>query len=137
MTSKEWLSRGRKLNNEVNELLEARDEAFAVACGAAVSYGERVQCTKRNSTENKFINYANYTSMIDKKIDELYGYKEEIMQAINRIDNSTYRALLIAYYVNCKNWEQVAKSINYDIRWTYRLHGRALQAIEIHCPCMI
>ena len=133
MTKKEWLSRGRKLNYEINQLLIAKQEALELACGGAVDTSEeRVQTSKENRTERKFIVYAEYDSIINKRIDELIECKNEIIRAINSVENPTYRALLIAYYINCKTWEQVADDLNYDLRWVYRLHGRALQAIESH-----
>ena len=133
MTAKEWLNRGRYLDREIDQLLEDQQNALNLACGTAVSYGgEKVQTSKKNVTERRFIAYADYSAKIDNRIDELYAIKTEIKAAINKLDDPLLRALLIARYVNMKTWEQIAEDLNYDLRWIYRLHGKALRAIESH-----
>ena len=133
MTVKEWLKRARVLDKEINQLLIAKREAYARAVGSGVDTSkEQVQGGGGNGTEDKFIRVADYELLIDKKIDKLLEIKQEIIEAVNEVEDSTYRTLLLAYYVNCKTWEQVAEELNYNLRWIYRLHGRALQAIESH-----
>ena len=71
MTTKEWLKRGWKLDREIQQLIEARDEAFAAAtsttCGTE---GEKIQASQKNASEAKIIRYTAYTEQIDKRIDE-------------------------------------------------------------------
>ena len=127
MTAKEFLQKGRKMNFELNELIRARDKAFAKACASAVDYtGEHVQTSPGNVTESKFVNYADYAAALDKSIDELYAYQTKMLNLINTVDNTVHRAILIAWYINCDTWESIADRFNYDLRWTRRLHGRAL-----------
>ena len=138
MTAKEWLNRGRYLDKEINQLLEDQQNALNLACGTAVSYGgEKVQTSKQNATEQKFIAYADYSAEIDNRIDQLYDIKTEIKAVINKLDDPLLRALLIARYVNIKTWEQIAEDLNYDLRWVYRLHDKALHAIESHYKSVI
>lgn len=128
MTVKEFLKRGRLLNREILELTEARTRAFNAACGGAVdTSAERVQTTPANGSEGKFLTYAAYGTEIEERIRELNGYRQRMLEIINRVENTTYRSLLIAYYINCKTWEQVAEDIGYDSRYVYKLHGRALK----------
>ena len=130
MTPKEFLQKGRKMSLEIDELIRERDRAFALACGTAVKYDdERVQTSPGNVTEAKFINYAEATRLIDQKIDDLYAYRLKMHRVIDMVDNSLYRAVLIARYINCDTWECIAERFNYDLRWIYRLHGKALKEI--------
>lgn len=130
MTTKEWLKRARILNKEINQLLIAKQEAYENALGIAVDTSkESVQSSKGNTTENKLVHLLEYDFLLNKRIDELVGIKKEILQVINRVENTVYRALLIAYYINCKTWDEVAKELNYDIRHIHRLHGWALKKI--------
>lgn len=132
MTTKEWLNRGWKLDKEIDALLSEQRRAFDIACSTTTSLTQdKVQTSQSNSAENKFINYANYSKMIDVRIDELYAIKQEILQAINTVDDSTYRTLLIERYVNFKTWEQIAVDMNYCWRQIMRLHGQALQKIKM------
>lgn len=130
MSIKEFLNGGRRLNLEINELIKERDKSFVLACGTAVKYDvERVQTSPGNVTESKFIRYTEITTEIDRKIDELYSYRCEIHRLINTIDNSIYRAVLIARYINCDTWEKIAENMGYNIRHIYRIHGQALRKI--------
>lgn len=133
MTTKEWLKRGWKLDREIQQLIEARDEAFAAAtsttCGTE---GEKIQVSQKNTSEAKIIRYTAYTEQIDKRIDELYRIKQEIMEAINTVENSIYRNLLAARYINCKKWEQIAIDLGYDYYHVIKvLHPKSLAKIKI------
>ena len=133
MTVKEWLSRGYKIDREINALLSEREEAFALACkvSAPPSDNEKVSATTGNGSEARFIKYADYSKLIDRRIDELYRIKSEIMTVITLIDNNTYRTLLIMRYVQFNTWEQIAESMGYSDKWvrTY-LHKMALEMCE-------
>lgn len=132
MTAKEFLQKGRQLNFELEELKEARERAFGVACSASVQGNEeRVQTSSGNATEGKFITYSDYSIEIDRRIKELSEYRSEMLRAINTIESSVYRSILIARYINCKRWEDVAAGINRDLRYTFKLHRRALQKMSL------
>ena len=132
MTTKEWLNRGRNLNEEINALIKAKEKALYDACNVSIAYDkERVQESQNNSTEAKFTRFADYSKAIDERIDELYKIKQEILKAISGVDNSTYRALLIERYINFKTWEQIADYMNYSRMHVTRLHGRALQKVKM------
>lgn len=133
MTAKDFLQRGRHLGLEIEQLKEARQKSFDEATSITVDYSQsKVQTSSGNSMERKMLKYVNYCETLDKRIEYLSEYRKEMLELINKLDNSTYRTLLIARYINCHTWEQVAEGIHYNLKWTYVLHGRALQAIEIH-----
>lgn len=132
MRVKEWLKNGRKLNFEIRALKEARDKALNAAVGGAVNYSaEKVQVSNENGKERCFVNYSQYAADLDVRIKELEYYRMEMLSLINKVDNSTYRTLLIEYYINCKSWEQVAEFIGYEVRYTQKLHGLALRECDI------
>lgn len=138
MTAKQWLERGRNLNNEIETLLTAQQRALELACKTSSgSTDDKVQTSRRNTSEERFISYADYERLINEKIDKLYQVQREITDAIYRVDNSTLRTLLVERYINFNTWEQIAVNMNYNYRWILRLHGRALQAIESHIPHML
>ena len=131
MTVKEWLKNGRKLNFEIRALKEARSRALNAAVGGAVDYSaEKVQTSNGNSTERLFVNYSQYSAELEQRISELEDYRAEMLRLISKIPDSTYRALLLAYYVNCKTWEQVAESVGYSEKQAQRKHGFALLEAE-------
>ena len=128
---KKWLNRGWKLNEEINTLLEEERRAFDNASRiTSASDGERVQSSTGNSSEQRFINYTEYAMLIDGYIEKLTAIKEEIFVAIYKVENSTYRTLLIKRYIQFKTWETIAEEMHYEVRWVHKLHGRALKKIS-------
>lgn len=130
MVTKEWLKGAREIDKEINQLLIAKQEACEKALGGAVDISkEKVQSSNGNSVEYKFVNLADYEYLIDKKIDELFACKMEILKVINKVKNNQYRTLLVAYYINCKSFEKIAEEMDYSTRWIHTLHKRALEKI--------
>ncbi len=141
MTTKEWLSRGWRIDREITELEQAQQEALALATRTtAGTDGERVDGTSGNSSERAMVAYADkaaeYAELIDSKIRELVGVKMEIIRTVGQVDDSTLRTILIARYVNFKRLEQIAYETNYCYRQIRRLHKKALYAINdvLECP---
>ena len=131
MTVKEWLKDGRNLNFEIRALKEARSRALNAAVGGAVDYGaERVQISNGNSTERLFVSYSQYSAELEQRISELEDYQNEMLKLINNIPNSTYRTLLIEYYINCKSWKNVSGILDKSNRYTQTMHEKALEMIS-------
>lgn len=132
MTKKEWLKRARTINEELKQLKIARQEAWDIATAATSgTTGERVKRSRENSSEKNNHTLLEYDLKISMQKEKLLQCKTEILEAIAMVEDSRYRTLLTAYYVNCKSWEEVAVQMNYGIRQVYRLHGDALQKIKI------
>lgn len=41
-----------------------------------------------------------------------------------------YRTLLELRYLSGSKWEEIAEAMSLQVRWVYRMHGRALQAAQ-------
>ena len=67
---------------------------------------------------------------INDDIDRLVDLKREMASLIERIPDPSYRVLLELRYLGCSRWEDIALKMGYDLRWVYRLHGRALKEME-------
>ena len=133
---KEWLNRGKHLDNEIKELKETAQKALEEATNTASNISdERVQTSIENNTEKKFIRVVHYSLETINKIEELYDVKMEIQQAIYKVDNHTYRTLLLARYINFKTWEQIAEDMGYEVRQIHRIHGNALVNLKDVIEC--
>lgn len=129
MTTKEWLSRATNIDKEIGRLLRERRAAW----DRAVSVTSRLNANNVSGTKDphKYDTLVAYENLIDAKVDELYAVKQEILIAIDRVQNDTLKALLLERYINGKKWEQIAIDLNYSWRQIIRLHGQALQEITI------
>jgi len=67
-----------------------------------------------------------------RELTELYTAKYlEIEQTIRSIDDDTLEEVLELRYLHCRKWEDIAAAMCLDLRWIYRLHGRALKKLTI------
>ena len=46
MTTKEWLNRGRNLNEEINALIKAKEKALYDACNVSIAYDKEKSADK-------------------------------------------------------------------------------------------
>lgn len=131
MTATEILKKARNLYREENELREQKQQAFLIACGSAYP-GESagVQSDSGNTTERNFTAYSDYSAQLDKKITELFEYREKLAVAIDKISDEKYRTVLKSYYINCRTWDEVARVMNYDVRHIYRIHKSAITEFQ-------
>ena len=67
----------------------------------------------------------------NEKIREMCRLKQAAQDAIDLVEEARLRELLELYYLDGYTWEQVAETMHLDLRWVYRLHGRALMRIRV------
>lgn len=53
------------------------------------------------------------------------------MEIIGAIENNEYQTILIKRYFEKKSWEDIAIAMLYSESWVYKLHGRALVAMDL------
>ena len=74
--------------------------------------------------------YESLTDADDAELKRLDAVKAEIVTVVGRVQDNTLAALLMAYYVNGKTWEQVCVDIHYSYKHVvHQLHPRALEIL--------
>lgn len=66
-----------------------------------------------------------------RELDELAFVREEVTDAINAVSEERLRLVLYRRYILGQRWERIAADMDRDIRWIYRMHGRALQMLVV------
>ena len=125
--AKEWLGRARKLRLRLSALEDSKQRAYARAVSNTAWMGERVS---GGELGDKLAAYAEVSLAADRQIEKLEQVRAEILQVIGQVGDNTLATLLTEYYVNDKTWEEVAVQMQYSWRWTMKLHGKALRAVE-------
>lgn len=134
MKARDLLEQVRFLDDEVAQLRELR----------ASVYEDLTRTTARMSMDgvrgasdpHRLDAAAALAGDVDAKLRELAAAKRAALGVINRLDDSRQRAVLLAYYVNCrrgglrKGWEDVAAELGYSIRRVHDLRAQALEAVE-------
>ena len=133
MTTKEWFSRGRRLDAHINSLSETRDKLWTGLTSTTARYtGDVVDGTK---DPHKYDGLVAMEDMIDREIDRLYSIKREILSVILQVEDVRYKDVLMKRYVDCKKWENIAVEMNFDYIYVKgALHGMALKAAEPFVP---
>lgn len=121
--------RSRGIKQEIAELRQRRDKKYAELIKASAGrYGERVQCSHANTEEQKRIEYSELIQSIKSLETKLDGVLGDTLNTISLIDNSRFRRLLCAYYIDCMTWEQVAEFIGVSDRHLRRIYPAAICA---------
>ena len=78
--------------------------------------------------------------IIDEKQQLINDYKAQIKKshiimskievAVNSVSDERFRTILSMRYLDGRTWEYIADKMNYELRWIYILHGRALNKIR-------
>lgn len=132
MTAKEYLSQAKTLDRRINielkkieklrSVLEYRSPSWD-GTGSGSSGGDRL-----SNAISKIVEYEKKTNKLIDEYTALYG---EIDHAIHAIDDEDLVEVLERRYLLYQKWESIAKEMRLDLRWIYRLHGRALARIKI------
>lgn len=131
MTAKEFLRRVRGIDRRVAEAAEraerirARLEAGRMSNLTGMPRGGSGDWTL---TVDRLIGLE---QRVNAQVRELVRLKHAAMDAIDRVDDARLKEVLELYYIDGMDWEQVARRMGLDKRWVFRLHGRALQRIEV------
>ena len=131
MTAKEFLRRARRVDRRVDEATERVDRLRAkLEAGrlSSITGMPRGGAQDWTATADKLIELE---KRVNARIRELVRVKHLAMDAIDRVDEARLREVLELYYIDGFSWEQVAQRMDLDKRWVFRLHGRALQRIEV------
>ena len=131
MTAKEFLRRARTVDRRVDEAqerverLRARLEAGRMSQITGLPRGGASDWTE---TADRLIELER---RVNSRTRELVRWKLAAMDAIDMVDEANLREVLELYYIDGYTWEQVAQRMGVDLRWVYRLHGRALLRVKV------
>ena len=131
MTAKEYLAQAFRLDQRINSKLEQVSKLRSMAMKATGSFqAERISGTKQHSPmESSLVKVIDLEYEINDDIDRLVDLKREMATLIERVNDPSQRLLLEMRYLCGNTWEDIAQKMGYDLRWVYRLHGKALQEV--------
>jgi hypothetical protein len=132
MTAKEYLQQAFYIDRKINLNLQKVEEMKRALYGKAVSYtnGKVKSATKANNTECTIMRVLEYEEQINAETDKLVDLRIKIETVISKLTNEQQKEVLTRRYLLYQKWEQIAVGMCLDLRWVYRLHGRALQSVQ-------
>lgn len=132
MTVKQWLSRARTCDREINVLEKAKAQERDRLLSITASMGGEV--VSHSADPHKFDKYVELVDALNQRIDELYDIKAEVHSVVAKVPDETLREILLLRYVSVMTWEQIAVTMDLSYRHVCRLHGDALDAVKIFLP---
>ncbi len=132
MNAKEYLSQAVRLDQKINSKLEQVSKLRNLSMKASgLRLAERISGTKEHSLmESALVKMIDLEYEINADIDRLVDLKREMATLIERVNDPSQRLLLEMRYLCGNTWEDIAQKMGYDLRWVYRLHGKALQEFD-------
>ena len=132
MTAKEFLSRAYRLDKKIDWKIRQVDSLNDLATKASSTLTGMPKGTSSSTSRladvvTKIVDLQN---TINGEIDRLVDIKAEITAVIGAVDSEDYRNLLELRYLCFMDWEQISAEMNYSLRWTYTMHGRAITAVD-------
>ena len=129
MTAKEYLSQAYRLDQRIDAKIEQVMSLRNLAAKATSTLSDVAPSGTRNihRMEDIIIKIIDFENEINADIDRLVDLKREIMRVIKALPNPEYQTLLELRYLCFKSWEQIAVMLGYDLRYTHKLHNRALE----------
>lgn len=136
MTSKEYLGQAYRIDQRINAKLEQVASLRELATKATGTLSDTPPSGTRNvhSMEGLIVKIIDMEHEINADIDMLVDLKREITGVIKSLQNAEYQTLLELRYLCFHSWEKVAVEMNYDLRYIYKLHQRALDYCSAFIP---
>lgn len=129
---KEYLSQAHYIDQRINSKLEQVMSLRNLTTRATATLSDMPGSATRNihSMEDVITKLIDLENEINADIGYLVELKTEITAVVKKVKNPEYRTLLELRYLCFKTWEQIAVEMDYDLRWIYRMHKSALDAVR-------
>jgi DNA-directed RNA polymerase specialized sigma subunit len=134
MTCKEFLSMHQnfdiKIESRIREISHLREMSLRLS---APSFEEKVSGSQQ--TDAPFVRLiekiVDLEREIDSEIDSLVTIREEILSAIEAVEDPRQQAVLNYRYLQNMKWQEIANALFADRTSVYRWHKQALEQIKI------
>lgn len=88
----------------------------------------KVQSSKSNSQlEENTIKIITLENQFHMRINQLLRLKNECFDLIGNMPNFEYQNILIARYLQNKEWSDIATELEFSEKWILKLHFRAIE----------
>ena len=127
MNAKEYLNQAWELNQMINDKMEKAERLRQDLYGRGVSYENNGGSDAISKAICKVIAFEQEA---DALIDKMIAIKIDIEHAIGKLDDRRYRKLLERRYLFFESFEVIAGKMGYSKKHIYRLHDKAVSALD-------
>ena len=135
MDAREMMLRLRWAADELQQLYELRGRTYDMLTNT----NARLSHTgvRARGDVHRLDVLGELTDRVDQAIMELAGLRAQALDMIGQLTDGRQRAVLMAYYVNCRRrdgsavtWEDVAAGMHVTRRQVTRIHAEALAQLD-------
>lgn len=132
MAAKDYLSQAFRIDQRINAKLEQVAALRALATKATSTLSDMPRPDTPNVCQMSDIiaKIIDAEDEINAEIDRLVDLKREMREVIGAVTNPEYQALLELRYLCFKSWSEISVALEYEDRYVYKVHDRALREIE-------
>ena len=131
MTAKEFLRRAREVDRRVDEAQERMERLRArLESGRQTNLNGMPRGGGADWTETAD-RLIELEQRVNAQVREMVRWKLDAIGAIRSVGEPRLAEVLELYYIDGMTWEQVAQRMGLDVRWVYRLHGKALLLVKV------
>ena len=133
MTTKTYLSQARYLDMRIKSKLQQIDSLneLTTTCTSVLTGMPHNPSGSVSRMADAVCKIVDLQNDINRDIDTLVDLKKEIMGVIKAVANPEHQTLLEKRYLCFLSWEKIAVDMGYDLRYTHKLHIRALEECVI------
>ncbi len=124
--AKSYLEQIRKLDMAANDAMRLLASIEADVKRVTPYYGHHAGGKGKGDKADAIVRLMETRERCNDAIDAYADYKSNCIALLMQMDDPTSRSLLIARYVDYKDFDQMAESMGYERRQIFRLHGIAL-----------
>ena len=137
MTVKEYLSQAKFLDQRINSKIQqvAALNDLATKATSTLTGMPRNPNHATSTMEEAIAKIIDLQAEINSDIDTLVDLKRDLSATIKAVGNTEYQTVLEKRYLCFQSWEQIAVEMGYDLRWLYRIHGKALDEVQALTHC--
>ena len=131
MKAYDFLNKIKLLNILINNKKLQLESLKALCEYPPLDNSEKVQSSsKSDSSANRIINYVELKDELEKKINELCEFKQEVIDVIDKVDDPRLVDLLYKKYVDCKSWQQISDESGLSRQWLWKLNKKAIKKVQ-------
>lgn len=137
MNVEDWLNQVKKLDQLINAKLAERDRLFRMATDISPNMdGMPHDQTGMPSQkmQNAVIQLVDLAREIDKLVDKYIDYKQEVVNALEKLPEKEY-AVLHRHYIQYMTFEQIAEELDYSTVQIWRIKKNGLKILQDVIVC--
>ena len=133
MTAREYLSQAYRLDQRINSKIAQVSSLNELAkkYTSTISGMPHAENSSTSPMADVVTKIIDLQDEINADIDKLVDLKREIVEVIKAVDCIEFQTILEKRYLCFMPWEQIALDMNYEMRYLYKVHNRALGKIKV------